>query len=360
MEAALKGVTKSFGTRTIIKSLDLTIPDGSFMVLLGPSGCGKTTTLRMLAGFETPDSGTITIGPHVVYGDHGGRVIPANARGVGMVFQSYAVWPHMTVTQNVEYPLKIRKIGKQERRAKVAGALELVGLGDQASKSATELSGGQMQRVSLARALVYDPKLLLLDEPLSNLDLKMRERLRIELKAIQQRTGVTSVYVTHDQTEALELGDRIVVLNDGVIQQEGTPQELWNRPVNSFVADFIGSANILNGTIIGKLGALSKVRTSTGLTLLANGGPFDEGAGVKIIVRQEDVRIVGNGEKADADNYLEGNVRQVTVRGSQQLYQVQTDDGPIFAVARADDYAAPQGSSVTLAVSVDKTRVVAQ
>ena len=233
------------------------MPAGEIVVLLGPSGCGKTTTLRCVAGLEHPTGGRISIGDRVVSEPERGVLVSPRERDIGMVFQSYAVWPHMTVRQNVAYPLKHRRNGNGaggDINAKVNETLELVGLGDYAERPVTSLSGGQMQRVALARSLVYRPQLLLLDEPLSNLDAKLRIRLRDELRRILKQTGMTGLYVTHDQSEAVVLGDRIGVMRDGKLLQMAPPDEIYNRPADPFVANFTGASNVLLGKVLARSG----------------------------------------------------------------------------------------------------------
>ena len=241
----IRRVTKAFGDNVVLRDFDEVFRDGEFVTLLGPSGCGKTTMLRMIAGFEKPTSGEIFIDDLLVSG--GKTFVPPEKRGIGMVFQSYAVWPHMNVFDNVAYPLRIRKQPREEVRGAVERVLEIVHLSQYAERLPSQLSGGQQQRVALARALVAEPKLLLLDEPLSNLDAKLRESMRFEIKEIQRRTGITVVYVTHDQTEAMAMSDRIFLINRGIVQQSGTPQEIYNRPANPFAADFLGKVDFFRG-----------------------------------------------------------------------------------------------------------------
>ncbi|HSU05463.1 MAG TPA: ABC transporter ATP-binding protein [Acetobacteraceae bacterium] len=243
---AIRGLTKHFGTHAALHGLDLHIEDRQFVTLLGPSGCGKTTTLRLVAGLIEPDAGEIDVGGRVLSSPHG--VVPPERRGMGLVFQTYALWPHMTVFDNVAFGLRMQRVHAVERRRRVAAMLDLVGLEGTGGRNPSALSGGQQQRVALARALVTEPGILLLDEPLSNLDAKLRERMRTELKDLQRRTGITFVYVTHDQNEAMALSDRIAVLSAGRLQQYGPPAEIYDRPTNRFVADFMGAANLLDGT----------------------------------------------------------------------------------------------------------------
>jgi iron(III) transport system ATP-binding protein len=244
-EVRIEHVFKRFGAVTAVNDFDLVVKDGEFVSILGPSGCGKTTTLRMIAGFERATEGEIYIGDHCVSSSVKGSFAPPEKRDIGMVFQSYAVWPHMTVAENVGYPLKIQKVDKKEREERVQKMLELVHLGEYSKRYPHQLSGGQQQRVALARALVAQPGLLLLDEPLSNLDAKLRESMRFEILAIQKELGITVVYVTHDQGEAMAMSDRVVVMSAGVVQQIGAPHEIYTKPANKMVADFIGLVNLL-------------------------------------------------------------------------------------------------------------------
>ena len=250
-EVRIEHVFKRFGDVTAVSDFDLTVKDGEFVSLLGPSGCGKTTSLRMIAGFERATEGEIYIGDHCVSSHIKNTFVPPEKRDIGMVFQSYAVWPHMTVTENVAYPLKIQKVPKEERAARVEEMLKLVHLDEYGSRYPHQLSGGQQQRVALARALVMRPGLLLLDEPLSNLDAKLRESMRFEISSIQKELGITVIYVTHDQSEAMTMSDRVVVMSRGVIQQIGTPYEIYRNPVNKMVADFIGLVNFVEGEVQG-------------------------------------------------------------------------------------------------------------
>ena len=246
-EISIEKVTKNFGNVEVIREFSNVIGNKEFVSLLGPSGCGKTTMLRMIAGFEKPTSGEIRIGDKTV--SSAKIFVPPERRGIGMVFQSYAVWPHMTVFDNVAYPLKIAKFSKAEIKTRVEKVLAAVHLEEYAKRIPSQLSGGQQQRVALGRALVSEPKLLLLDEPLSNLDAKLRESMRFEIKDIQRNFGITVVYVTHDQGEAMAMSDRIIVLNNGIIQQVATPAEIYRHPANQFVADFVGKVNFFKGEV---------------------------------------------------------------------------------------------------------------
>jgi iron(III) transport system ATP-binding protein len=284
-EVMLTDVRKTYGQTIALEGFSVNVTDGEFVTFLGPSGCGKTTSLRLVAGFIRPDHGSIRIGDRTV--SKAGVFVPPEERGVGMVFQSYAVWPHMNVFRNVAYPLKIKRVSKAEMTQRVKGALEMVKMPELIDRYPNQLSGGQQQRVALARALVMQPKVLLLDEPFSNLDAKLREEMRFELKALQKQTGITIIFVTHDQLEAMVLSDRVVVMDSGVIQQVGTPRDIYQNPTNQFVADFIGTANFL------------EVEVRQGEIFLVNGPseplPIPKpqaGEGkMKLMVRPEEVRL---------------------------------------------------------------------
>jgi iron(III) transport system ATP-binding protein len=281
----IKGLSKSYGAETAaVSDLDLVIRDNSFVTLLGPSGCGKTTTLRLIAGYMRPDAGTIHVGDKLLSSP--GGVVPPEHRGMGMVFQNYAVWPHKSVYENVVFGLKLRKVPREKARQQVAAALALVNLSGLEARLPSQLSGGQQQRVALARSLVVEPDILLLDEPLSNLDAKLRERMRTELKELQRRTGITFVYVTHDQAEALALSDQIAVIHSGRLQQFGGPDEVYTRPRNRVVADFMGHVNFLAG----KMDAGGRVRLGGGAPIsLAAPTTIAPGTPVDLAVRPEDV-----------------------------------------------------------------------
>lgn len=258
-ELRIQNLRKSFGEHTVLHDLSLTVENGRITTLLGPSGCGKSTTLWSIAGLHRPDSGRICFGDDTMF--DGERIdLPPERRNCGVVFQSYAVWPHMTVFDNVAYPLKLRKVKASERRARVNEVLELVELSAQVNRYPHQLSGGQQQRVALARALAHPPDMLLLDEPFSNLDAKLRDRSRDWLRTLQQRVGVTTVFVTHDQDEALSMSDQVVVMDRGVIRQIGTPVEVYEEPADLFVADFVGTANILEASVLDADGTTATVR----------------------------------------------------------------------------------------------------
>ncbi len=321
-------VTKRFGAVTAVDHMQLRIARGEFYSLLGPSGCGKTTTLRMIAGFEQPTEGEILLAGQPIAG------VPPYHRNVNTVFQHYALFPHMDVARNVGYGLRQNKVGKAEEEKRVAEALELVRLADYGQRRTWELSGGQQQRVALARALINRPTVLLLDEPLGALDLKLRKEMQLELKALQREVGITFVYVTHDQEEALTMSDVIVVMKDGRIQQMGDPTELYERPANRFVADFIGTSNFIAGTVVGFDAAtrVATVRSDRGLTM--RGAVTDRarqvaaGETVTVAVRPERLDVLpaaGAGDAPSGSVQVTGRIRQGTYLGDQTEYRIDTD-----------------------------------
>jgi len=305
--------------RPAIDGVSFAVPAGEIVVLLGPSGCGKTTTLRCVAGLEHPTSGEISIAGRVVSSPARGILVPPRLRDLGMVFQSYAVWPHMTVRQNVIYPLKHRRIARGDASRKVDEVLELVGLSEYADRPVVALSGGQMQRVALARSIVYRPQLLLLDEPLSNLDAKLRLRLRDDLRIILKQTGMTALYVTHDQAEAVVLGDRIGVMRDGKLLQMGTPDQIYNRPADLFVANFTGATNELAGTLVGRNGEFGVVdfgggRRGEAALLHA----LNLGDKVRIALRPENIGI----GRQEGGNIFPARVLDRRYQGTQTVYNI--------------------------------------
>jgi iron(III) transport system ATP-binding protein len=290
---AIRGLSKSFGARdasfAAVADLDLDIADNSFVTLLGPSGCGKTTTLRLIAGYIVPDKGTIEVDGKVLSSP--GAVIPPEARGMGMVFQNYAVWPHKTVFENVVFGLKLRRLAAAAARKRVEETLALVNLSGLEGRYPNELSGGQQQRVALARSLVVEPSILLLDEPLSNLDAKLRERMRTELKELQRRTGITFVYVTHDQAEALALSDHVAVISGGRLQQYGTPLTVYAHPANRMVADFMGLVNLVPGKVRDVANGRGRVVAGElALDIVALDG-LKPGEAVDVAIRPENIRL---------------------------------------------------------------------
>ncbi len=314
---------KNFGLEVAVRDLSLSVEQGEFVTLLGPSGCGKTTTLRCIAGLERPDAGEIRIGGDVVAAPARGIYLVPEDRNIGMVFQSYAVWPHMTVFDNVAYGLRVRRAPDAVIKDRTTRALELVGLPHLADRYATKLSGGQRQRVALARAIVYEPRVVLFDEPLSNLDAKLREQMRTELVRLQHEVGITSIYVTHDQSEALVMSDRVVVMDKGVIQQVGDPQTIYARPANTFVANFIGVANLMQGIMLGRSGEFCDLEISLGegrtpLRVQAAGGEgATAGQTLTLSLRPEDISIHFEKPTGVADgNLFEGEVVQTIYLGS--------------------------------------------
>ena len=314
----VQGLVKCFGNDRAVDGVSFSVPKGTFLTLLGPSGCGKTTTLMSIAGLHAIDAGNVRVGGTLYTAPAEGIFLPPEKRDIGMVFQSYAIWPHMTVAQNVAYPLEIRKVERAEIDERVAHVLRLVGLGQMADKLATQLSGGQQQRAALARAIVSRPRLLLFDEPLSNLDLKLREQMRVELKRIQHEVGITSIYVTHDQAEALVMSDEIIVMSKGRIQQKGGPRDIYARPVNAYVSNFIGVANLLKGHVIavtapgrGEVEISAGGRTAQLPCLLGAG--MTAGAQVVLSVRPENVQA---SHQNDGGSYLEGEVIQAIFLGN--------------------------------------------
>ena len=298
LDVRLDGVTKSYGDLVAVDKLDLEIERGAFFTLLGPSGSGKTTTLRMIAGFEEPDSGRVELGGQDVTG------VPPYDRAVNTVFQDYALFPHMSVGENVEYGLRVKGIDKAERRRRASEALATVRLPGYENRKPNQLSGGQQQRVALARAIVNEPRVLLLDEPLGALDLKLREQMQVELKTIQSQVGITFIYVTHDQEEALTMSDRIAVFNEGRVQQVGPPAEIYERPDNAFVAGFVGVSNLL------------------------------ERDGQRFTVRPEKVTLIENGRAPRGLHIEAGRIRDVSYAGMVTRYLVDLDDGGELQVVR--------------------------
>ncbi len=285
MHISIRNLTKRFGATTVLRDVSLDVGDRELFFLVGPSGCGKTTLLRLVAGFYQPDAGELFFGDRPMAG------VPPHRRNTGMVFQNYALWPHLTVAQNVAYGLEVRRLPAAERQQRVRKALDAVQMADFADRSTTQLSGGQQQRVALARALVIRPDVLLLDEPLSNLDAKLRLEMREEIRRIHDQSRVTTIYVTHDQKESLAMADRMAVLSDGAIQQIGTPREVYCAPSNRFVADFIGEANWLEAEIVGASSGVLELRTDFGLFTAPQGPGLQTGQPVWMGFRPEAVQF---------------------------------------------------------------------
>jgi iron(III) transport system ATP-binding protein len=326
----IENLHKQFGAETAVKDFNLSIAEGEFVTLLGPSGCGKTTTLRCIAGLERPEAGEIRIGDEIVVSAEKDIYLVPEHRNIGMVFQSYAVWPHMTVFDNVAYGLRVRRAPGSVIKKLTNQTLELVGLDHLADRYATKLSGGQRQRVALARAIVYEPKVILFDEPLSNLDAKLREQMRDEIVRLQKEVGITSVFVTHDQSEALVMSDRVVVMDKAVIQQIGDPQTIYAQPVNTFVANFIGVASLLEGSLLGRTGDYCEMEIPLGeglepLHVQAVGGDGAQtGQSLFLSLRPEDITLHLEAPNGTSNgNVLEGNVIDTVYLGNFLECRVQ-------------------------------------
>ena len=325
----LSALSKRFPTKgnsvdreLAVDDVTLEVPEGQFVTLLGPSGCGKTTTLRMIAGLERPTDGSIWIDGDAVYSQQSGRFVPPHARPIGMVFQSYAIWPHMTVLDNVAYPLAIRRgTKKAHAREKAMEVLELVGLGALANRPAPDLSGGQQQRVALARALVREPRVLLLDEPLSNLDAGLRDAMGVQLRSVQRRLGITTVFVTHDQGEALAMSDLIVVMRDGKIVEQGTPREIYSGPQDAFTAGFMGVSNVVQGSVETITSSVASIRSPLGTLSAPCGSDLTSGDTVDVFLHPESLEVRATRPDATA---WKGVVEVVVYRGEHTDYEVQT------------------------------------
>ena len=352
MRVAVRNLTKRFGPTAVVSGINLAIEEGEMFTLLGPSGCGKTTLLRLVAGFYSADEGEILFDEQRV------NDVPPHQRGIGMVFQNYALWPHMTVFDNVAYGLKLQKIDRSKVADQVKSGLEkvkLTGLGD---RYPGQLSGGQQQRVALARALVLNPKILLLDEPLSNLDAKIRIQVRAEIRKLQKELGITTVYVTHDQEEALTLSDRIAVFNQGQVLQVGPPKELYERPANRFVADFIGINNLIEGTVLEVDAALRRLRVKTAFGEMVGlaDGRLKANDRCLLCIRPENGSI--DGAAAAGRNLLSGRITFAAYMGNALRYDVELVQGVIFKIDIRDPWhhqQLPMGSSVSINVPVTST-----
>jgi iron(III) transport system ATP-binding protein len=346
----LRGLTKRFGEAVALDNVSLEIEHGTLVCLLGPSGCGKTTALRLLAGFVEPTAGEIVLGDRIVSSPT--RTLPPERRNVSMVFQSYALWPHMTVAQNIGYGLELRKLDRGAIARKVEAILATARLGELAERYPAELSGGQQQRVSLARALIVEPETLLLDEPLSNLDANLREEMRFEVRRLHDAYRYTTVYVTHDQSEAMTTADLIAVMNAGRIEQIGSPREVYERPRSEFVARFLGGSNIVRAA------ALDATHVAFAGSLLGcDGANLVAGAEVSLSVRQHDIGIVA--DRPRSDNAVEGTVVRNVFLGSTRDYMVEAKDGTQLRVTAAPGEDFAPGTAVWLTLPPDKCRVLA-
>jgi iron(III) transport system ATP-binding protein len=344
----IRDLTVRYGDVVAVDGVSLTVGQGEHVTLLGPSGCGKTTTLRAIAGLEEPSGGMIRIAGATVYSAAERCNVPAERRGISMVFQSYAVWPHMSVFDNVAYGLRVRKLPRDEVAREAKRALDLVQMRDFANRSAALLSGGQQQRVALARAIAFSPAVLLFDEPLSNLDAKLRAEMRVELRDLQRRLGVTSVYVTHDQEEALAISDRVVVMNVGGVEQIGTPEDIYNRPKTRFVADFVGSANLITGKVQSGAVAPGPVTFDTegGVYLQAWAAHPPRGGEDRVAVRTAYIDITDRATNGRA-NSIPGTIRQRLFHGDFIQYIIDCPVGQL-TVRRPPTEPFDEGASVTI------------
>ncbi|HEY8818942.1 MAG TPA: ABC transporter ATP-binding protein [Candidatus Limnocylindrales bacterium] len=352
-----RDVTKRYGTLVANDHVSFTVERGEMLTLLGPSGCGKTTALRCLTGYSRPDEGRIFIDGRDVTN------LPTYKRNLGMVFQNFALFPHMTAFGNVEFPLKVRSVRPDERRTRAEAALRMVRLDKLAARYPRQMSGGQQQRVGLARALAYEPTVLLLDEPLSNLDAKLREEMRFEIKELQKRFGITAVYVTHDQSEALALSDRVAVMNAGQVEQIGTPEEIYAAPRSRFVADFIGLSNFLAGSLVGTDEGFSRVVVGGGQVLARSHPEVQNEQDVIVFVRPNEIALLPRGAATsppDADghvvNEFDARVEQATYLGDRMDYRVRIDGGESIRVQSESRFA--EGAEVTVRFLADHAQVM--
>jgi iron(III) transport system ATP-binding protein len=339
MGIQVRQLRKSFGDTVAVHDIDLDIKDGEMLVLLGPSGCGKTTSMRCIAGLESPDAGHITINGQTVFDSQSGANVPVNKRHVGMVFQSYAIWPHLSVFENVAFPLDMEGVARPEIARRVAQVLELVGLQGMDSRGASYLSGGQMQRVALARSLVMRPSVLLFDEPLSNLDARLRDHLRVQLRELQTQLRITSVYVTHDQREALALADQIVVMQKGRVLQVGEPIDLYNHPLTNTVAEFLGYTNVFDVEVLQQDEQGSEVAFKANGRRLRAGLPPRENPGALCVCIRPDhvaIRSLEPGTNPPPGNAIAGEIILASFLGSHMQYRVRTAEHEIWEVLSAE------------------------
>jgi iron(III) transport system ATP-binding protein len=346
----LRGLTKRYGDLAVVDDVSLRIEHGLLVCLLGPSGCGKTTTLRLIAGFVEPSAGEIAVGDRVV--SSVSRTLPPEQRNMSMIFQSYALWPHMTVTENVAYGLTLRKLDKSVIAQKVRGILATTKLEVLADRYPGELSGGQQQRVALARALIVEPETLLLDEPLSNLDANLREEMRFEVRRLHDEYRYTTVYVTHDQSEAMTTADLIAVMNAGKIEQAGSPEDIYDRPRSEFVARFIGSSNIVKG----KARDADHIEVA-GVALACTGDPLKAGSPTAISIRQHEIALT-LAPPANAQNAVPATVVRHVFLGNSRDYMVELADGTQLRVVTSAEQSVPQGDRVWLHLPPHRCRVL--
>ena len=360
----LEGITKVYGRARAVDSSSLQIKKGEVFTLLGPSGCGKTTTLRMVAGLERLDEGRILYKGTTV-ADPANRIfVPPHKRNMGMVFQSYAIWPHMTVMENVGYPLRLRGVGGSQLRDQVAKVLELVGMSAMIDRPAPMLSGGQQQRVAICRAVVYEPDLLLLDEPFSNLDAKLRNQMRVEVKLLQRRLGITVLFVTHDQIEALTLSDRIAVMSEGHIEQVGSPSEMYDNPATPFVRDFLGQTGVLTGKLSagsgGRIGFAMTDGAAKGAVLYSKKHTLKEvtqDADAFLSIRPEDIQVLPMGEGGLAENALPGKIEALLFVGDRYEARVLLPDGASILLHLSRTGGWKEDQPVQLALPAERTHV---
>src|SRR5882724_9784505 len=348
----LRGLTKRYGALAVVDDVSLTIAHGTLVCLLGPSGCGKTTTLRLVAGFLDPDAGTIRVGNRIV--SEPGRSLPPERRNMSMIFQSYALWPHMTIAENVAYGLRVRRVERGERERRVAAILDVAHLAELAARYPHELSGGQQQRAALARALVVEPETLLLDEPLSNLDANLREEMRFEIRRLHDAYRYTTVYVTHDQSEAMTTADLIAVMNGGRIDQLGTPEDIYARPESEFVARFIGASNVIRGTACD-----SNHISFAGATLQVVGAPLTSGQSAPVAIRQHDIQL-STQAPGSPQNALKAIVTRQVYLGVARDYMVEVADGTALRVTTPTETAVPKGTEVWLTLPPDRCRALSR
>jgi len=346
----LRGLTKRYGPIAVVDNVSLTIEHGRLVCLLGPSGCGKTTTLRLIAGFVEPSAGEIRVGEKLVSSP--ARTVPPERRNMSMIFQSYALWPHMTVAQNVTYGLELRKIDRETTNRKLKAILATTHLEPLADRYPGELSGGQQQRVALARALIVEPETLLLDEPLSNLDANLREEMRFEVRRLHDEYRYTTVYVTHDQAEAMTTADVIAVMNAGKIEQAGSPEDIYERPRSEFVARFIGSSNVIRGKVCDECHL-----ACAGAMLRCTGDKLAPGGQGAIAVRQHAIRLWEN-KPDNTENVVPGTVVRQVFLGSSRDYMVEVADGTQLRVVASAGENIPQGASVWLHLPPERCRVL--
>jgi len=357
-EVRVEKLVKRFGDVTAVDGISFEVPKGKLLSLLGPSGCGKTTTLNMIAGFEDPDGGDVFVGDKLISSAEQNILLPAHQRNLGMVFQSYGLWPHLRVRENVSFGLEMRNTAKADIAPAVERALELVRLGGLGERYPSQLSGGQQQRVAFARALVYEPDVLLLDEPLSNLDAALREEMRLELKELQEETGITTIFVTHDQVEAMVMSDIIVVMDHGRIQQMGAPRDIYQFPANQFVAGFVGISNFLEGTVAGKADKDGLTPVQVGdVVLLCEAEGRTKGSHVSLSIRPEDWIATVKAPPKSTKNRLQGEVEKAVYMGGVLEVWLTTSGQKI----RVHGHRLPMlesGSSVYISVDPSHIKVV--